>query len=157
MVRAAAPALALALLLAGPAVAGAPDAPAAAVLACTGVTDAVDRLACYDRTVPALRDAGRGEGASSADDLGAERLARPDADGQDAAPRTLTARVAALRSTPTGRLRIDLDNGHVWVQTETVRLPLKEGDTVTIEPGVLGSYNLRTPRTPRLFKVERVG
>ncbi|WP_119679192.1 hypothetical protein [Indioceanicola profundi] len=47
-------ALLSALLLTAPV---AQAAPADAVLACTGVADAAERLACFDRTVPALRGA----------------------------------------------------------------------------------------------------
>ena len=41
---------------------------------------------------------------------------------------------------------VTLDNGHVWVQSETnSRARLAVGDTVTIKKGALASYLLITP------------
>ncbi|MFM2043506.1 MAG: hypothetical protein RLY86_2082 [Pseudomonadota bacterium] len=185
--RAALPAIAV--LCAGLSVAGLPlvgraqpaGGPVDAVLACARLTEGAERLACYDRTVPALRNApvaaaaapaapagpsvgtpgaprvagSAAAAAAPAQGLGAGRLARPETEAT-ATDRALTAMVTGMRRLANGRTALELDNGHIWVQTEAERLPVKVGDRITIETALLGSFNLKTERVSRIFKVERV-
>jgi hypothetical protein len=63
--------------------------------------------------------------------------------------------------TPFGRFIVFLDNGQVWRQiqadTETAHFSRSAGDnTVTIERGAIGSYNLRINDSKKIFKVTRV-
>lgn len=146
--------------------------------ACRQMQDPQARLACYDRLGPATalpptdsphvggsRPVAPSAGTHAAPPVvttpeqkfGAENVRQPAA---AAAPRpqqieALTAQVASVRQAGMGRIAVTLSNGQVWRQTETVRLDLSAGDTVTIERGALGSYNLLTGRTSRLYKVER--
>ncbi|ACJ01078.1 hypothetical protein [Rhodospirillum centenum] len=145
--------------------------------ACRQMQDPQARLACYDRLGPATAlppaESPRVGGirptapsgtyavppavASPEQKFGAENVRQP---AGVAAPRpqeieALTAQVASVRQAGMGRIAVTLSNGQVWRQTETVRLDLSAGDTVTIERGALGSYNLLTSRTSRLYKVER--
>lgn len=149
--------------------------------ACRQIQDPQARLACYDGVagqpaapfpgpdsprVGASRPAAPGMAAppvaapSPEQKFGAESVRQPTA-ARAAPPRpqqleALTATVANVRQSGLGRVALTLDNGQVWQQTETVRLNLDAGDRVTIERGLLGSYNLVPAGGSRLFKVERV-
>jgi hypothetical protein len=51
-----------------------------------------------------------------------------------------------------------LENGEVWHQVDTgsaIRVRLTPGAKVTIKPGAMGSYDLKSEGTPRTYKVER--
>jgi len=55
--------------------------------------------------------------------------------------------------------RIDylrLENGHIWRETEDHRVRFTVGQTVRIEKGVFGSFNLKLSGVKKLIKVKRV-
>jgi len=51
---------------------------------------------------------------------------------------------------------IRLDNGQVWREVEDSHLRFKEGRTVTITEGVMGSYDLQMEGNKKVVKVKRV-
>jgi hypothetical protein len=51
---------------------------------------------------------------------------------------------------------IRLDNGHVWREYQDYRTRFKVGQTVVIEEGVLGSFNMKVEGVTKLIKVKRV-
>ncbi len=57
-----------------------------------------------------------------------------------------------------GRFTVTLQNGQVWRQVEARSgslAPLVVGKTVTITPGALWSYDMKTEGNSRVYKVER--
>jgi hypothetical protein len=56
------------------------------------------------------------------------------------------AKITALRFGKRGAFVATLDNGQEWAQFVAEGTPrIRVGDTVTIWPGLLGSYNLKGP------------
>lgn len=103
------------------------------LLACAAVSEASERLACYDHTI--------------------QQLSSRDAEPEQSA---VSARVKALRQDAGGALLIELDNGQQWRQTSGSSAPLLEvGHEVTITRAALGSYRMSTP-SGRALKVKRV-
>lgn len=68
-----------------------------------------------------------------------EEEQRPEKTGVD----SISAKVTAVSTRPRGELVIALDNGQTWTQKKTENyFPLKAGDAVTINAGMLGSFRL---------------
>jgi hypothetical protein len=128
---------------------------------CAAVTDAGQRLACYDAAfAPPADDAAhkedlRAEPAApeaepepEIDRFGlnpALRQKREAAKPREEAPDSIEALVVGLARRPTGTQVITLDNGQVWVQTEPDnRGRLSAGDQVVIRKAALGSFLLVT-------------
>jgi len=140
---------------------------------CASIDDDTARLACYDAYNPPLKNARRAQPANaSADTESGEKpgAAKPEPPAQSAAanpssagpefglderqqqvsPRkparqTLVARVASISKRNDGGLLLRLDNGQSWLQLEQRGgASLAPGDTVSITPGMLGSYLLRS-------------
>lgn len=66
--------------------------------------------------------------------------------------------VAAIRYDTQGAFIITLQNGQIWRQLDAETAPkagLRVGSRVTIIPGALWSYNLRSDDNPHAFKVAR--
>jgi len=84
--------------------------------------------------------------------------------GAPPAPETVDSISATLTDysfTPFGKFIIFLSNGQVWRQiqadSETAHFSRAASDnTVTIERGAIGSYNLRINDSKKIFKVTRV-
>lgn len=137
---------------------------------CGAIADNFSRLACFDslfRPAP-----GAAAAAPTAPATGAAPVAAAAAVGATAAApgfadealkKSNTERAAAAPAAPTDlfakvvstqeisrkRYRLTLDNGHVWQQEDTQPLTMPEvgvGDTVHIEKGVLGGYQMATYR-----------
>lgn len=139
------------------------------VLKCTEVKEDAARLACFDRTVPALRalppappvvaQAPKPPAPPVPPEqrFGAERLNKEDkpaAMAEDVETITATLKDAYERSP--GRWVFTLDNGQVWQQVVTQTLyGVKPGRKVTVEKAILGSYNLRVEGIKALIKVSR--
>jgi hypothetical protein len=95
--------------------------------------------------------------------FGSENLPpAPRAPDVAAAPKPLdsiTAGVEDVAFNPFGRFTVFLDNGQIWQQlqgdTDKARFPKGKFD-VTIERGLLGSYNLTVEGHGRLYKVKRL-
>lgn len=151
------------------------------VLACGDLTDAQARLACFDRMLPALRrhfgpDTAVGTGAAVSppaaaavappvapaapppkESFGGPQFNRP---APEAPPREdvdfIDAVVTAHRVNPRGLTILTLDNGQVWIQTETPTLLIKgEGRRIRIEKAALGGYRLTGEGLGRAYWVKR--
>ncbi|SRR6266404_1608084 len=116
---------------------------------CSAIADAAERLRCYDTAAPRA-----GTLAPQADDFG-----RPAPTSPQLAQ--LSANVREFWKTSRGLAVFVLDNGQTWRQIEADGTPLLEplaGTTfkVTIEPGLLNSYNLMIEGRNGLIKVRRI-
>ena len=146
------------------------------VAKCADVTDAAERLKCYDRVAPLARDAlapaakAATEKKSFFDWFGFSKPATPQTADEYGKPapspmpeeiKGITASVLEFARTPHGEALFILANGQVWKQlpgdTSIVRDPVPGAPmTVTIENGFLGSYNLTTDWQKGLVKVTRL-
>jgi len=122
--------------------------------ACSAESDSLKRLICFDNelrrlggvaapaTAPAVAPA-VAPVAAPAPGMGDEKL-RSNRRSEDAAERTMTAKVQAVQAPPVGRvgqMQLTLENGQVWRVTDSGRaLEVEAGNTVRVESGVLGSY-----------------
>lgn len=128
-----------------------------ALYACKGITDAAQRLACYDATVSSIQTADASGDVIFADreqvkqakrglfGLGNIRLgifSRGDDDPEDQELKEIEAGVRAIQKGGDGKLVILLDDGARWAQTDLTKLRLKvmESKKVKIRRGPLGSY-----------------
>ncbi|GAA3996283.1 hypothetical protein GCM10022211_01420 [Sphingomonas humi] len=111
--------------LAGPAAAQKLDPRLEAVLACPRITDAAQRLACFDAAVTPLRQAAS-NGSLEARSLG---------------PKALDGKVRATKGQGYNNLLVQLENGDRWLLTleGNERLP-KVGSDVTIRRGALSNW-----------------
>jgi len=139
--------------------AAAVGAPSDSLRTCAALPADAERLACYDREVPRLLAAPavppviappvaapRGPTPEQRFGLPAEKLNEKYPAPKESAPlRDLTARVVHSTKLPSGNFLIELDNAQVWWQIDTdVNLHLRTGATVTIEPGAIGSFWLKS-------------
>ncbi len=76
--------------------------------------------------------------------------------GSDAAPATVST-LSRVQYDNRGAFIVTLDNGQVWrqVNVEGGKAPLRMGTRVSITPGVLWTYNLKSADDARSYKVER--
>jgi hypothetical protein len=108
-----------------------PAAPVAVAPATAAPTSAAPTSAASTSAAPAAAQFG--------DEL-VSRKTRPAKGSPEA---SLTAGVTAVREDQRGTWVISLDNGQVWRQQEVgLPFPLRTGETVRIDKGVLGSYML---------------
>lgn len=101
------------------------DSRLAAVLACPGITDSAQRLACFDAAVAPLRQ------AASSGSLEARSLG----------PKGLAGKVRATRGQGYDQLVVQLENGDRWLLKleGNERLP-KPGNDITLRRGALGNW-----------------
>jgi hypothetical protein len=130
---------------------------------CSGISDDLARLACYDAifrkststaastAVPAAAaaPAAAASAATSPEaDFGLTEAAKRARDPEEAKvemPESITGTVAAVGRRPDGELTVTLENGQVWTQvTVDQRARVAVGDTVTIKKAALGSHLLVT-------------
>jgi hypothetical protein len=139
--------------------------------ACTSVSDERARLKCYDDEMvrlglkqpastaraPATASASTAPAAAKkpavSEDFGLEgqalRKKKTAEAAPDGAPATLSARVKAVSERALGELRIELDNGQVWIETDKhMGAPLAAGESITVKPGRMGSYFLTRQSGP---------
>jgi hypothetical protein len=121
--------------------------------ACASIVQAVERLACYDRTFGVEASASQSQPAVQTAlpvaEFGftAEQAQRqkPRSAGSDA-PDSIATAVAAIETRASGKFVVSLTNGQVWVQVEVnERARLERGDAVTIRKALMNSYLLVTP------------
>ncbi len=172
--------LAAALILAAPASLTLPASAAGQddVLKCLGIVDNGARLACYDRTVPALRHTPQPPAAPSApvapvapaapavaapvnkeQAFGAERIDRKDAPAGTVAQEaeSITAKLTSVSQQTTDRYTFTLDNGQVWSQVVARSIAnAKPGKQVKIEKGMFGSFTMTIDGVTGIIKVRRV-
>jgi hypothetical protein len=155
------------------------------VRSCAAQTDESARLKCYDAAVAALLrqpDAANCTNAGAQPAAAAEPVTPPrlpsaqrevNPAGQfglesgqilskeskgtgPAALKRLTARILNISHRRAGYLVLHLDNGQVWEQTEDgPDLKIGEGDTVSIDRGLLGAYWLSGQSGHLAIKVRR--
>jgi len=161
----------IAAALSGVAPAGADERESAAACAAIASDDA--RLDCYDglfRTTAAVAES---FGLSEAQKVQMAQKEAPATIRTEAAPvPSPAAPTAAPKAPPTvDRIdsvvdevserrnegtRVTLENGQVWVQTDTsVRLRVQPGDAVTIRAAALGSFTLKVGGRPPV-RVRRI-
>jgi hypothetical protein len=160
-----------ALLVAGAAVARdpAPAPPPAIVqglLACRGVTDSAQRLACYDRQSGAVAEAIEKRDIVVIDKERAT-LAKREVFGFSTPSfssllgggplNEIEGTVAGAVETGDGGWTIKLSDGSVWQQTDDtpVALEPRRGDKVIVRRGTLGSYFFKLGNQPG-FKAKRI-
>lgn len=140
------------------------------VIKCLGIVDATARLACYDRTVGALRQLApatpQAQAAPQAPSVappvpreqtfGSERIARaPDAGAPEEAE-SITAKLKEVKQLTIDRYSFTLDNGQVWSMVVARSVPnAKEGKKVQIEKGLFGSYSMTIDGVTGIIKVRR--
>ena len=74
------------------------------------------------------------------------------------APPVAVSPLAAVDYDARAAFTVTLQNGQVWRQINTGDLPKARfhvGEKVTIQPGILGTYNLKTESNSHPYKVER--
>ena|SRR5689334_17264381 len=118
---------------------------------CSGMTDAAERLRCYDMAAPRAKQA---------------LLPNPQDFGKPAAPAPaevaqLTAVVREFSKTTHGRAVFVLENGQTWRQLDADDVAVQNPDpgktlTVTISRGLFGSYNLAIDGRNGVVKVRRL-
>jgi hypothetical protein len=115
----------------------------ASLQACAQERDDSRRLRCYDREMARYVTAPEQTfGLSQQQVRKVQHLEQKDS----GKPVSLTAKVVRLTQRRYGEFVVTLDNDQVWLQVAgegTVLLNV--GDTVTLKPGLLGSYFLITP------------
>lgn len=145
--------------------------------ACVAMPDDRARLKCYDAEMarlglkppvatarapatPGTAAAPSAKKPATSEDFGLEGEALRKKQAQDepaeAPPAALTARVKSVSERALGELRIELDNGQVWVETDKhTGAPLVAGESITVKPGRLGSYFLTRQSGPTM-RVKRL-
>jgi hypothetical protein len=139
--------------------------------ACTGIAGDAERLACYDKAfgrgakvasasagVPATAAPGPAATAAAVATVDPAEKARREFglseegkrsldENKTAAPESISATIKSASRKPTGEQIFVLDNGQVWVESESnTPARVKPGDVVTVRKGSLGSYLLVTPK-----------
>lgn len=117
---------------------------------CSAISDAAQRLHCYDMAAPRANEA---------------LVPSPKDFGKPApAPAEITELTAAVREfskTPRGRAVFVLDNGQTWRQLDADEVVVQDPDpgnalNVTISRGLFGSYNLAIDGRNGVIKVRRL-
>ena len=127
-------------------------APQSATHACSAITAASERLACYDAAFPpgpgAADMASEKERALKEFGLNKSQLRDRDPDRMSVlAPDRIEGAVARVSVRPTGERVVTLESGQVWLLTEvTMKGPLEIGERVTIREASLGSHMLVTSK-----------
>lgn len=140
---------------------------------CVAIEDPAARLRCYDAAHGRNADPTPTPTPAPAPAWApAPRAATPPAAAPDPDPTdfglrktrdqieggSLQGLVSALRTDPYGRFIVELDNGQVWQQIESARMPaLRAGANVVIRHGALSSYRLSVAEAPELWiRVKRL-
>lgn len=71
-------------------------------------------------------------------------------------PETLVSTIKKIKKNPYGKLTIYLEEGQVWKQSDSSKLKLKKGYSVSIRKAALGSFLLSTENSKRTMRVKRV-
>ena len=138
------------------------------LLACKGIADSAQRLACYDQTVGTLADAKAKRDIVVVDKQEVREAKRSlfgftlpnlrifgDSDGgkgksaEEPEETEITATAQSARQDGDGNWIIVLDDGAVWHQTAgDIAMAPKPGTQITIRRAALGSYFLRVGKQP---------
>lgn len=147
---------------------------------CASIRSSSDRLECLDNAYPEPGDELVSDEQSIPDPVIDSNVApttapRPDSNNVESVPAalyespeefgeetTITASgvlTAEITAVTTNAFEIDfihLDTGHVWRENENSRVRFKAGQKVSIEEGILGSFNLTVEGSTKRVKVNRV-
>ncbi len=142
--------------------------------ACADKASDSERLACYDAAVAELRAAettgevvtftteeiveARERTFGLEEDTVDSKLAAAGASLARTEPDDITAGLVSLDETAEGKLIVTLDNGQVWVQTDSSSVAVSRKSppkSATVMKAALGSYRLKIGRA-RPFRVQRV-
>ncbi|MGQ0741264.1 MAG: hypothetical protein ACT4OG_03065 [Alphaproteobacteria bacterium] len=179
--------LAVAMLAAAPiALAATPREMLNLLAQCAEAKDSIERLACFDKLAPQLRETvaamkkpserteedrislfgfdfggvfGSREGPTTPEEFGKAQVRAPEEEVEIL--ESITAGVTEYAMTPFGKFIVFLDNGQVWRQLDAdtgVARFLKPAsrNKVIISRGLLGSYNLKINDQNLIFKARRV-
>jgi hypothetical protein len=162
--------------LAGPAHADAARDALAEIAKCADIAESSERLKCFDSAVPHARSALAAQPEPPAPKKGflewfgfskpqpvqkAEDFGKPPAPPGPEEITQITANVVEFAKTPYGKSIFILDNGQIWRQldgdsTEVANPAPGKLMRVTVETGMLGSYNLTIEGRNGLVKVRRL-
>lgn len=141
-----------------------------ALIECRAITEAAQRLACYDGKVAAIDTAEKAGDVVVADKaqiqesrkalfgFGAIRLpvfGGKDGEDDKDAPTQIEAKIVAVSDPGYNKYEYTLDNGMHWRQTEASDNLPRAGQTVVIRSGALGSYFLKVGKS-RAVRAMRV-
>ncbi len=156
------------LLLATPALAQERSKTLTAVVDCRKISDAGERLACFDKTVAAFDTAEQQqqvvvvdkeqvrEARRSIFGLNLPHIRLFGGDGTDAELSELQGTIRSFNRNADGRLFFVLEDGARWVQTDDSSLVgIRAGTAVTLKRGAMGSYfaKFRGSSTARVARV----
>ena len=129
--------------------------------ACAAIADPDERLACYDAAFGAPRVDPAVEERRAVEEFGLSETEKQQRDPAKAAkaaaePKRIEAGVVKLSFGANGERIVSLDNGQVWVTTESgIRGNINVGDKVAVRKAALGTHMLITAaRVP--LRVKRV-
>jgi len=139
------------------------------LVACRSITDAAQRLACYDRNTALVDQAITTKNLVVIDKARATAAKRslfgfsiPNFGGlfggAEDDVKQIESTVASFGQNAEGGLLIRLTDGSVWTQVDDAMLglPPKRGEKVVVQRGSLGSFYLQLGKQPG-FKVRRIG
>lgn len=140
-----------------------------ALLGCRSITEAAQRLACYDRASGTVAEAIGRKDLVVIDKARATQAKRslfgfsiPDFGGlfggSDTDVKQIESTVASIGHNADGGWVIGLSDGSTWSQTDDAMLglPPRRGDKVVVKRGMLGSFFLELGKQPG-FKAKRIG
>lgn len=138
---------------------------------CSGIVDKLDRLICYDNLAANNSNPNANQPIQASVSKPAPAPQAPVVAGAGAAaeesfgkiykeePAQITKidmTVKSVSKDAYGALKISFENGQVWKQNDSRRFKLKEGETVYIEKGALGSFMLGKESINTTIRVKRL-
>jgi hypothetical protein len=123
-----------------------------ALQACSTIKNDQSRLLCYDKIIASKpsKQPSNTELAVVANDFGLEhKNIDEDRAGE------IKSVVTSIKTTPYGKLIINLNNDQQWRQHDSERMSLKKGDKIEIRRGALNSFLLKKDGTNRSIRVKR--
>lgn len=142
------------------------------LLACRGIADVAQRLACFDREVAVVQTNLASKDLVVIDRVQAKDARRSlfgfgslgigklfgDGDGEDNEIKEIAGVVTSIRRNVEGSWTIKLADGSIWTQTDGSEIAFAPvaGQKVVVKRGALGSYKLSVNGQPGV-KVRRIG
>jgi hypothetical protein len=130
--------------------------------ACASVQDSTARVACFDRAL-AARHAVQGTASKSPTPVTAapppakatdstvgldarqvHKLQEARGEPKPPPPAPITARLVRIIPRQPLISAFELDNGQIWEQAESMKLAAEPQELITIRPGLLGAFFLKT-------------
>jgi hypothetical protein len=130
--------------------------------ACAAVQDSTARVACFDRALAARHSAQGAPSKSPAavtaappavkatdstvglDARQVHKLQEARGEPKPPPPAPITARLVRIIPRQPLISAFELDNGQIWEQVESMKLAAEPQELVTIRPGLLGAFFLKT-------------